>query len=578
MQLIALNPDLTPKQKTDLTWGVTGIASLVSPISLEGAVNIAAINAKLKGFTPPMANIAPQTFSNMKCRFRAACEIAGILVQPGKNQGALSVVWKQLLAMVPDDWDRRRLSRFAHYAGQQGWKPEDITTEHMLRFLALLAHHAINGQEWDSYTRTCKTWNKQVKTIPGWPGTVVEIIRKRDPYMVSMDALHPVLRAVLLAYLDILAGGGDPLDGDAPVFLKGITRKSLSPVTIKLRRTQIMQYVSALVAQGYPLDTLASVDAITTTKAITDAMDFFFHRAGDKMATQIQYIALAVRGLLHHHITGRLRHGIRVDKYRPASLSNQFSDPRIDLLDQIIREARPQERGLVAKNKKCNAQFDDPRNLAKLLHLPRRLLKQVAKTGGKDGVRLAEIALAIEFLLMCPIRISNLVGIDLDRHILKSSSGKKAVFRLSIPKGEVKNKHEIEFEFPDHLARMLERHINLYRPQLSGAGSTWLFPSTDGGPRLYKLMTRQISGIIRTHTGLIITSHQFRHLAGKMFLDGHPVGHETVRQVLGHASIDTTTQYYTGNDQVKSGRAYDKAVLALRDSTKFITTKKRTKS
>ena len=77
---------------------------------------------------------------------------------------------------------------------------------------------------------------------------------------------------------------------------------------------------------------------------------------------------------------------------------------------------------------------------------------------------------------------------------------------------------------------------------------------------------------------LSITPHQFRHLAGKMFLDGHPVGHETVRQVLGHASLDTTTQYYTGIDQVKSGRAYDKAVLALREQTKFITTKKGPKS
>jgi integrase len=397
-------------------------------------------------------------------------------------------------------------------------------------------------------------------------------------YMVKYEDLVPSLRTKFNAFLNVLAGGGPAIEGDSPVFLKGVTSKSLSQVTIDLRRTQIMQYVSALVVQGYPIDTLISVDAITTTKAITDAMDFFFHRAGDKMATQIQYIALAVRGLLHHHITGRLRHGIRVDKYRPASHSNQFSDPRIDLLDQIIREARPQERGLVAKNKKCLAMLDDPRNLGKLLHLPRRLLNEASKTGGKEGARLAEIALAIELLLMCPIRIGNLVGIDLARHIIKSSSGKKPVVRLSIPKGEVKNKREIEFEFPEHLARMLERHVNTYRPQLPGASSSWLFPSTEGGPRLYKLMARQISGIVRTHTGLIITPHQFRHLAGKMFLDGNPVGHETVRQVLGHASLDTTTQYYTGIDQVKAARIHDKAVLALRDSTKHIITKKRTKS
>ncbi len=185
---------------------------------------------------------------------------------------------------------------------------------------------------------------KLAESVPGWPGKAVDVIRKRDPYMVKYDDLMPSLRVKADIFLDVLAGGGPPPEGPSPVFVKGVTRKSLSPVTIALRQTQRLQYVSARVAQGYPLDTLVSVDAITTTKAISDAMDWFYHRAGDKMATQIQYIALAVRGLLHHHITGRLRHGIRVDKNHPASQSNQFSDPRIDLLDQArdrFRVPRP---------------------------------------------------------------------------------------------------------------------------------------------------------------------------------------------------------------------------------------------
>jgi len=361
------------------------------------------------------------------------------------------------------------------------------------------------------------------------------------------------------------------------VFLQGITRRSLSPVTIALRRTQIMQYVSALVVEGYSLDTLISVDAITSTKAIADAMNFFFHRAADKMPVQIQFIALAVRALLYHHLSGRLRRSTRQDKNRPLPPTNTLIDPRIALLDQVIAESRPTDRGMVVKNKRCLNQFseNDLRNTGELLHLPARLLKEAAKAGGKDGARLAEVALAIEFLLMCPIRIGNLVGLDLDRHLIKSRPGNKSATHIVIPKGEVKNKREIEFELPAHLANMLDRHIMNTRPSLPGAGSTWLFPSSEGGPRLYKLMARQISGIIRTRTGLKITPHQFRHIGGKFFLDAHPTGHETVRQVLGHASIDTTTQHYTGINQVKAGRTYDKGVLALREKTKSIISKRR---
>jgi integrase len=522
-----------------------------------------------------MAHLESQTFSNMKSRFRSACKIAGLVVEPGKNTGPLLDVWERLLGMIPSGIDRRYLRRFAHFAGRQGWRPEDITTEHMFRYFEWLKHHAINGSEWESYVRAAKRWNKLAKTIRGWPGRTVTIIRKRTPYMVTMDALHPALRAAILAYLDVLAGGGPVNEGDAPVFLKGVTRKSLSPVTINLRRTQIMQYVSALLDQGYPLDTLVSVDAVTTTKAIADAMDFFYHRAGGVMATQIRFIAMAVKGLLYHNISGSLRSRTRRDKDRQQVQSNRIIDPRIDLLDSIIDAAKPEDRGLVRKNKTCLAQFDDQRNLGALLHLPQRLLKDAARTGGKDGARLAESALAIELLTMCPIRIGNVVGLDLTRHFIKPGPSKNGTVRIVIPKGEVKNKREIEFEFPVHLARMHDRHITKFRPLLPGSGSNWLFPSVDGGERPYKSLAGQISRVVLRYTGLTITPHQFRHFAGMMFLDEHPTGHGTVRDVLGHASIDTTTQYYTGIDQVKAGRIYDKAILALRERTKFAAKKEK---
>jgi site-specific recombinase XerD len=516
-----------------------------------------------------MAGMAPQTFANWKSLLRRAFKVAGLSIQPGRNRGPLPDVWEKVLAMIPDAWDRRRLGRFAHFAAQQGWRPEDITTEHMLRFLVMLANEALNGNERGGYLQACTTWNKLVGTVPGWPGKAVAIAPKRDPYMVKYEELRAELRAQIDAFLDALAGGGKSVIG-GPVFLKGITHPPLSPVTVSLRRTQILQFISALVVEGYPLGTLVSVDVVTATKAITAAMNYFFRRAGGAMATQIQFIALAIRGLLHHHLSGQLRSRTRQDNGHPPPPSNAVVDPRIELLDQIIRQARPTDRGLKAKNKRCLAQFDDKRNVAALLHLPGRLMKEAVKVGSKDGARLAEVALAIELLLMCPIRIGNLVGLDLARHLIKSRPGKKGVAHIVIPKGEVKNKREIEFELPIDLARMLHRHVNEFRPLLPGANSSWLFPSTDGGPRLYKLMARQISGIVRIHTGLTITPHQFRHLGGKFFLDAHPTGHEIVRQVLGHASIDTTTQNYTGIDQVKAGRTFDKGVLALRERTKFI--------
>ncbi len=373
-----------------------------------------------------------------------------------------------------------------------------------------------------------------------------------------------------------MAGGGEAIGGDVPVFLFGITNKPLSPVTIKLRRTQILQYVSALVAKGYLLEQLGTVDSITSTRAISDAMDYFHHRAGDKMATQIQCIAIAVRCLLRYSMTGQLRSRTRTDKRYPNIGHNSDSDPRIALLSQIIQQSTPEDRGLRQKNKRCLAQFDDEdlRNTGALLHLPAQLIKEAMKIGGKEGARLAETALAIELLITHPIRVKNLVGLDLGRHVHKASHGKKPLIHIVIPSDEVKNEREIEYQLPDHVAKMWDRHINEFRSLLPGASSMYLFPATNGGARSYKVMARNIAGIVRRYTGLTITPHQFRHVGGKLFLDSNPTGHEIVRQVLGHASIDTTTQHYTGINQIKAGKTFDKGVLALREKTKFIVSKR----
>ena len=38
--------------------------------------------------------------------------------------------------------------------------------------------------------------------------------------------------------------------------------------------------------------------------------------------------------------------------------------------------------------------------------------------------------------------------------------------------------------------------------------------------------------------------HQFRHSAAAIYLRHHPGDYETVRRILGHSSITTTTKFY----------------------------------
>jgi integrase len=56
--------------------------------------------------------------------------------------------------------------------------------------------------------------------------------------------------------------------------------------------------------------------------------------------------------------------------------------------------------------------------------------------------------------------------------------------------------------------------------------------------------------------GVVMTPHQFRHLAAKLFLDLHPNEFETVRKLLGHKSIETTMRYYRELDAALAGKRY----------------------
>ena len=63
---------------------------------------------------------------------------------------------------------------------------------------------------------------------------------------------------------------------------------------------------------------------------------------------------------------------------------------------------------------------------------------------------------------------------------------------------------------------------------------------------------------------LDLTGHQFRHLGGKFFLEENPGQYESVRQLLGHKHIKTTTAFYTGMNTVEATRVFDDVILKKR--------------
>ena len=179
--------------------------------------------------------------------------------------------------------------------------------------------------------------------------------------------------------------------------------------------------------------------------------------------------------------------------------------------------------------------------------------------------RHAAWALAIELLIWCPIRIGNLVAIDLDEHICRTRTRNGPV-HLVIPSHLVKNREPLEFGFPPHLVTMIDDFVRQFRPRLALPTSRLLFAGKSGAVRPSDFgggVSRRVFEI----TGLRINPHIFRHLAALLYLRENPGGFEVVRRILAHRCPTTTINAYMGFESKAATRHFDDTILRIRQRT-----------
>ena len=134
--------------------------------------------------------------------------------------------------------------------------------------------------------------------------------------------------------------------------------------------------------------------------------------------------------------------------------------------------------------------------------------------------------------------------------------GARATSTLEVPAAEAKNHRVLAFDIPPGVAKMLIEYRNVIAPKIIGRRPDKVFVNVDGSPKAPQTVALLIRTALRKRAGIDLTPHQFRHLAARILLDAEPGNFETVRQALGHASLNTTTAAYTGIDTKRAGRHY----------------------
>jgi integrase len=538
---IRASTTLTSQQRYDITWGIRAFGEGVGRPLSELPAHLLTLLERPAGLTPDLAGLDVEALKRFERRWdnvvrltRVGMEHVGITPATRRLRPALTANWIALLDLVTDKYDRMILSRLARYGSARDIDPGQVDDAIFRAFLAQLIADTVYRPH-KKQRKVAALWNRWAASEPAWPGRPVKVPDYSKTYALPWSVFRPSLKAEYDDCLDWLAGTDKFAERDF---------RPLRPSSLRTRTHQFRAYISALVHRGIDPRTLHGLRDVVAVDAVKTGLRFFLDRAPADSTEQASGIARFITSLAHHWV--------KVDP------------PHLKALRAICKSINPGYLGMSLKNRERLAQFDDPANLKKLYELPGVLVAIASdeKRPSRTQALLVQTAVAIEILLMLPIRRKNLAELDIKRHLVRSGD----TMRIVIPRHEVKNRVAIDAALPPHLINLIDLYRTTYRPLLVSAPSDCLFPGATGRPKRGDGLAAQISKCIKDRCGLLMNVHLFRHLSAQTWLDKHPGGYGVVRLLLGHESVETTTRYYCGRETKAAVLHFDEHVMQLRAS------------
>ena len=553
------HPSLTPKKKGEIVSAIRRFSRAFDKDPAQIPAQPQVIGRQRRMIVPAEIGMTPASWSNTVSLVRKGLEVTGCYVRPEKYYPPMSATWAEPAGNIANKKLMYALNRFFHFADEQGWHPRDITDAHIDRYRDYLETKTITPDPAELCRLTCQNWNRACRETPDWPGKPVTVParpRVRASFWVKWSDVPETLHAQLQKFLASRA--------EFDVLKEGAA-KPCSPRTIKDDEENLRAFISALDQRGRKASTLPDLPALLEPNTLRDGLRFFLDRKEGKTSAYTFSIANTLVALARH-----LR----------AQTPPFIDEARLEDVEALRKKLAYKQKGVTTKNKALLRLFTDPRNVAKLLFLPSRLLEGVSLKGRPtvyDALRV-RWALAIEILLVFPIREKNLVTLHLKNNIVRTGTHKNAKVLIVIPADDVKNGFELEVDLPQETIDLLDLYLERYRPLLVRDGGDWLFPGETGGHMHPRGFGEQLKRVIHRETGLPVNVHFFRHFSAKLWLDHNPGQFEVMQYALGHKSTKTLLKFYAEFSSIKALALYDGHLLKLREELAHLATPARCKS
>ena len=533
--------DMPSAKRSELVSAVSRLCRAASTVPSEVPADPLAVRRLIERAQPGAVGISKRSWANTRSLVGKALELAGIRLLRRRTNGTLSPGWKGKLDQLPEPTLSWNLTRFAKFASRFGIEPEAVDANAFDRFREDLEKHTLLKDPAASAHAARRGWNEAVRACAAWPQTLLAGPESRRCYASAWDRFPPGLRAEIDTYVARRTTSSVASE-----------HRPLKPHTVRLQIGWLRRYASDLVADGVDPAKLTGLATLVDPAMVERGLNAMARRHGEKVAAALVSTIDALCSM--------------------ARFLDLLSADELERLTRLARRVRrhPHRQrvdGLTVKNRRRLSPLKEEAQLQRFQELPRRLFLELAKISEArpSEARRFEVALAMELLLMCPMRIANVAGLDLERHLMVSSPEADAEIRIQIPADEVKNAVDLVFVLPAETAAALQLFRRRFRPLLCEGPCSALFPGQKGRSKAPAVLSRALRKLIRRELGLPFNAHLFRHLAALFYLERHPGDYETVRRLLGHKSMQTTVSHYAGLETEAAFRRYDATLIASRD-------------
>jgi integrase len=552
LSLIA-EADLSANQRRDMTSAINRICEMndrSAPCSVPAEAT--ALRAVLKKIRPAAFGIGKKTFSNQRSLLAAALLQVGVLDRLGRGCAQHHPTWAPLMrAIAPDKRFSCGLAAFGNWCAAKDISPEQVGDDSVQEFLSSLESRTLCPKPRDVVRRVPNLWNEAKDQFACWPQTTLTLLSFRPPRRrLAWDDLDERYRRDADAYLDRRAN--PDLFDESP----NAPTRALAPSTLHQQSEHLRLAASIVVESGVNVACVASLADLVKPEYFKLVLRYYHERADKKPNAFVIAVAKTLIQVAQYHV------GDSMDA--------------IKRLRRLAGKLPPVPIDLTEKNKALLRRLESPRLRAKLLLHPENLHAKIIKTF--EARRLpfvdAQVALAIDILLVSPLRPQNLCCLNWRSHF-QEPEGPRGGLVIHIPADETKGRRrEFVAEIPEEVAKRLRWYRRHILPRLNADPNGDLFVTKKGRPKSQETLSQQITEAISEHVGIHMTPHQFRHFAAMLYLEDRPDDLETVTSFLGHA-FPTTTRSYAGSSSRRAGRVYSSYLLRRRDELKLSRTKKR---